>query len=102
MIFPPFGFRARSLCFWIRSGVLFNLSNVVVPKSPARAFGSRELDFILVVMRAEKVSFFLCDFAAFWISGTVLSFLGAFWILFNLSDVVMPKISPLAPSALAS
>ena len=43
--------------FWIRSGVLFNLSDVVVPNLPARAFGARELEFILV-MRAEKASFF--------------------------------------------
>ena len=58
----------------------------------ALAFGARELEFILVVMRAEKVPFLVNDFCR------ILAFLhgSSVWVrsgvLLNLSDVLVPKI----------
>ena len=65
--------------FFVRSGVFLSLSDVMIPKTSARAFVARELGFIFVIMRADKCDVLVCDFPAFWLSCPFPPFTGAFW-----------------------
>ena len=77
--FPTFWFSCPSSPVF-RSFGTFLVTRSNTKNFSARAFGARELEFILVIaMRAEKLSFFSeMHFAAFWLSSKVTPFLGAF------------------------
>ena len=72
--FAAFWLSCTVTGFCVRSGVFLSLSDVMIPKISGRAFVARELDFIFVIMRADKCDILVCDFPTFWLSCPVPRF----------------------------